>query len=220
MLRDVLEDEGFKISSANASTARTSAVKLLEWASKKENEAKLRSFGTKVTALLNQAFDSNMKRVNRKREKMWAQYHKIRTSPEFLSQWSSFTALALGEPATLILTQHLTNLIFRLMIKHQFPLDGKAQAEEDLPSLSMQEENALRYAAGYVCRNLRKKLERSSHPLKEELVIGIMDLLECEDDDDREGSSDAWLNLVDRGGLWHVSDATFMVFQSMEEVVR
>ena len=67
MLHNVLEDEGFKISSANATTARTSAVKLLEWASKKESEAKLRCFGTKVTALLNQAFDSNMKRVNRKR---------------------------------------------------------------------------------------------------------------------------------------------------------
>ena len=47
-----------------------------------------------------------------------------------------------------------------------------------------------------------------------------MDLLECEDNDGREESSDAWSNLIDRGGLWYVSDATFMVFQSVEEVVR
>ena len=29
-----------------------------------------------------------------------------------------------------------------------------------------------------------------------------------------------WLNSVDRGELWRVNDTTYMVFQSMEEVVR
>jgi hypothetical protein len=151
---------------------------------------------------------------------MWARFHEIRTSAEFLSRWSSFTTSALGEPATPILTQHLTTLMFRGMIDQQFPLAESTGAEEELPSLSVQEENALRYAAGYVCRNLRKKLTRTSHPLKQELVLGIMDLLECQGDDDGDESSEAWLNSIDRGGLWYVSDETFMVFRSMEEVVR
>jgi len=75
----------------------------------------------------------------------------------------------------------------------------------------------------WIRRNLRKKLEKSSHPLKEELVLGIMDLLDCEDEDnnDQEAtSSETWLNSIDRGGLWHISDTTFVVFQAMEEVVR
>ena len=218
-LNDVLEDGRFKLPSAVASTARVSAVKLLEWASKDENRAMLVSFAEETIAHLDTAFDSRMKRPHRQREKMWANYHKIRTSSSFLSRWSSFTTLAVGRPATLILTQHLTMLMFREMIRQRFPLEKGPSTTEDLPPLSGEEENALRYAAGYVCRNLRKKLERSTHPLKEELILGIMDLLD-DDDDDEEGSCETWMNSIDRGGLWHVSDTTFMVFQSMEEVVR
>jgi len=47
-----------------------------------------------------------------------------------------------------------------------------------------------------------------------------MDLLDSSDDADTETSFEDWLNTVDRGGLWRVSDTTYMVFQSMEEVVR
>ena len=221
VLKDVLEDGGFKLPSTNASAARASAVKLLESALKEENGAVLQSFAAEATAHLDTAFDSRMKRPHQQREKMWANYHKIRTSSGFLARWSSFTTSAVGEPATLILTQHLTSLMFREMIKERFPLEKGTSTSEDLPPLSAVEENALRYAAGYVCRNLRKKLERSSHPLKEELILGIMDLLDCcDEDDDEEASSVTWLNSIDRGGLWHVSDTTFVVFQSMEEVVR
>lgn len=68
-------------------------------------------------------------------------------------------------------------------------------------------------------RNIRKKLKQSSSTLKEELILFIMDLLHF-DDDDTEENFENWLNSIDRGGLWHVSDATYMVFQSMAEVVR
>lgn len=218
----MLEDGGFKIPSANAANARTAAVKLQEWTTREENATVLQSFAAGITARLNTAFDSGAKQIKRQREKMWAKYHSIRTSSDFLSQWSCFTSSVLGEPATLTLTQHLTDLMFKQLIQQQFPQEESSGAESDLPALSLHEQNALRYAAGYVCRNLRRKLERSSHPLKEELVVGIMDLLNCEDDNDdkEEACSETWLNTVDRGGLWHVSDETFMVFQSMEEVVR
>ena len=50
-----------------------------------------------------------------------------------------------------------------------------------------------------------------------------MDLLDCEDEDDNDQeatSSETWLNSIDRGGLWHISDMTYVVFQAMEEAVR
>jgi len=195
-------------------SARTSAARLLEWASEEENATALQSFASKVTASLNMAFGSRVKKIKRQREKVWAKYHEVRTSVEFLSLWSSFTTASLGKPAGLILSQHLANLIFRQIIQQHFPLEDSPGAEDDLPNHSDLERNALRYAAGYICRNLRKKLERSSHLLKEELVLGIMGLLDCEDedDDDQEAtSSETWLNSIDRGGLWHTSDTTFVV---------
>ena len=80
VLKDVLEDGGFKLPSTNASAARASAVKLLESALKEENGAVLQSFAAEATAHLDTAFDSRMKRPHQQREKMWANYHKIRTS--------------------------------------------------------------------------------------------------------------------------------------------
>ena len=61
VLNDVLEDGRFKLPSANASTARISAVELMEWASKDENKAMLKSFAEETTAHLDTAFDSKMK---------------------------------------------------------------------------------------------------------------------------------------------------------------
>ena len=140
-------------------------------------------------------------------------------SSEFVLQWSSFATSSVGEPISPVLSQHLTSIMFKEMIKQQFPLKTSASANDDLPPLSVAEQNALRYAAGYVCRNIRKKVERSSSPLKEELVLSIMDLLDNDDDATEENFED-WLNLVDRGGLWRVNDTMYMVFQSMEEVAR
>ena len=62
VLKDVLEDGGFKLPSANASAARTSAVKLLEWALKEENVAVLQSFAAEATAHLDTAFDADHSR--------------------------------------------------------------------------------------------------------------------------------------------------------------
>ena len=72
----------------------------------------------------------------------------------------------------------------------------------------------------YVCHKLRKKLESSSNPRKEELVLLIMDL--CGEDDASDDSSKAerWTSMIDRGGLFHVSDSTYTLFHAMEEEVR
>ena len=39
------------------------------------------------------------------------------------------------------------------------------------------------------------------------------------DEDDEEEASAEWVNLVDRGGLWHITNATFMLFCAIEEAL-
>ncbi len=41
-----------------------------------------------------------------------------------------------------------------------------------------------------------------------------------EDDEEEQETSAEWVNLVDRGGLWHITNATFMFFCAIEEVLR
>ena len=74
--------------------------------------------------------------------------------------------------------------------------------------------NALRYAAGYVPRALKKKLIKSANPLKRQLLLCLLDLLD--DGDERRTDSEEWLDLVDRGGLTRVNDTAFQVFLAME----
>ena len=67
------------------------------------------------------------------------------------------------------------------------------------------EANAVRYVAGYVCHHLRKKIEASSHPLNEETVLCLMNMVkDTLDIKRRSGPYEEWTDLIDRGGLWHV----------------
>ena len=46
-------------------------------------------------------------------------------------------------------------------------------------------------------------------------------LMECAGDElDSDGGTETWMNMIDRGGLWHVNDQTYSLFVIMEEVVR
>ena len=102
------------------------------------------------------------------------------------------------------------------LIKQHFPMEV-VQSEQDVPSLDYEEVNALRYTAGYIIRGLRKNIERSAHPLMEELVLC---LVEMEEKEATEHESEMWTNTIDRGGLKHVSNMTYMMFMSMELELR
>ena len=84
-------------------------------------------------------------------------------------------------------------------------------------SLSYQERDALRYAAGYVTRHLHRQLQHSSHPQRTEIRLCLLDMIEAEIS--QEDSED-WVRSVDRGGLKYVNDMTYMMFVSMELEVR
>ena len=73
--------------------------------------------------------------------------------------------------------------------------------------------NAIYYAAGYIPRALHSKLERSSHPLKEELILCLLDLT---DEDGVTDESQDWLKEIDSGGLKHVNSSMYTLMTTME----
>ena len=68
-----------------------------------------------------------------------------------------------------------------------------------------------------MCRNLRTKISKNKHPLKQLLLIAIDEL--AEDDSTREKSGD-WVALVDRGELFRLHDGAYSLFQAIELMVR
>jgi len=118
---------------------------------------------------------------------------------------------------TPVLYQHLTDLLFKILIKHKYSV-GDATTKQPSP-LTNNEANALRYVAGYVCRHLRKKIKASAHPLKEEMILCLMSMVKDKSDTSR-GLCEEWTDMVDRGGLWHVKENTHSFFLTLEEEIR
>ena len=122
----------------------------------------------------------------------------------------------IGEISTPILTQHLTDLMFRKMIRQHFLLN-EATTLALPPPLTETEQKAIRYAAGYICRHTRHKLEKNgnSNTMMEEMVLAIMQMVGDDDDNDNDiGSNEhevskSWINAIDRGGLWKIKNSTY-----------
>ena len=85
--------------------------------------------------------------------------------------------------------------------------------------MSPSESNALRYAAGYICRNISGKLRKSKTSSSKELIDCVTtlvkdDIVKC------DGESEEWSKFIDRGGPWKAKDNTFKVFCAMEEEIQ
>ena len=103
---------------------------------------------------------------------------------------------------------------FRGLIKLHCPLESSEATATAHSALTYEEINAIRYAAGYVPRALKKKLTKSPHPLKEDLQVCLLDLL---DDGHKESNeSQDWIALINRGGLTRINHNTFQLFLAME----
>ena len=68
-------------------------------------------------------------------------------------------------------------------------------------------------------KRLHKKIERSKHDNKEEMVQCLMALIK--DKNSRTcGNSEEWIVKVNRGGLCRIKEATFNVFLAIEEELK
>ena len=69
---------------------------------------------------------------------------------------------------------------------------------------------------------LRKRLRTSKHPLREDIILCIFDLLDDGDDDDDDDLDETkdWVRAINRGGLTLVNNATYEVLVVIEEETR
>ena len=69
----------------------------------------------------------------------------------------------------------------------------------------------------WLLRHLHEQLQCSAHHQKAELQLCLLDF---SDPDISTDESEEWVRSIDRGGLKHVSDMTYTLFMSMEQVVH
>ena len=219
-VQQVLDD--FQVNSSVSNAARQVASTFLEWAKTADNKGKLKEFCDEIIRNLETVFINTIKCrhtgsvVNR--DKLWKNFFLLRSSTSYQNKWKDFVEPILPEiSSSALFYQRVTDVLFRLLIKSHYQIANNDEASSTLNDL---EANALRYAAGFVCRHLRNKIERSSHHFKEELVLCLMTLVKGVQYQENSGTNEEWIDLVDRGGLWHVRENTFHFFCALEEEVQ
>ena len=96
--------------------------------------------------------------------------------------------------------------------------NAHAQAD-DTSTLSVDEQNALRMAAGYVMFKLLAKYTKKEDDKSDEIVRCLKSFSKVDDDACGDDGT-RWISKIDKGGLFKVNDAVFRFFENVEALVR
>ena len=138
------------------------------------NQEEATKFAASLRASLESCFNGCLT-MRVRREKMWGTFHQVRCSTTFKDMWASFLLDNLSVIACPIFYQYVTDEFFRSMIREHFPVASSQNSRaSDNVTLTYQEKNALRYAAGYVIRHLAKTIQRTALPNRDEIELCLL----------------------------------------------
>ena len=197
-------------------TISSSGTRFLEWA--RDNNQKLEKFGKELLDLLIPCFSTNKKQIGKKvwRERLWSSFHSVRVSDAFQTLYKAMPTRA-DDP--IFWQMMLSKVMEELYLPSE---DTTPEAtSRDIHQLTEEEQKVIRYMAGYVVVSLRRKLEHSSHPQMEELILCLWNL--CEDSTSSDtflAYTKSWIDKLDCGGLFPVNDMTYSLFEVIEIELR
>lgn len=86
-----------------------------------------------------------------------------------------------------------------------------------LISLSLIELNALRYFAGYICKKIINLINKTKINNKRDMLLFMTDICSIGNShDDETEESQLWINIRNRGGLYHINADAFQLFVEIE----
>ena len=145
------------------------ANKLLQWMKDPRNKPVAKEFSTAIIRHLEKCISPSdqLKTMQTRRERMWSNYHTFRCSSEYILVWKTLLSNNLQATSHPIFWQCIGDKLFKRIIKDTASTSSEvAAADKEAPTISHQEANALRYAAGYIPRAVGKKLKKSTDPQK------------------------------------------------------
>ena len=156
----VLSDKRFQLASPQAIRARNLACSIVTWSKNPANRDLLSLMSDYITTSLTSCMIITVKTKKLKTGKMWGLYHLLRNSDDFKQRWIAFIKTATefdsstaNHPA---LYQFVTHEMMKSLIKKYHSRSAATTADTSTCAhsspimLSFEEQNALRYIAGYV----------------------------------------------------------------------
>lgn len=111
----------------------------------------------------------------------------------------------------------MTNEVSKQLFKQEF-CSSCGASNTELQPLTKEEENALRYVAGYICRKVKDKVESSKASGRDDMLLCLSSLSGDDLEGEEEEVGEEWTNMIDRGGLQHVHYDKYTLFYLMEDV--
>uniref|UniRef100_A0A1X7U672 Uncharacterized protein n=1 Tax=Amphimedon queenslandica TaxID=400682 RepID=A0A1X7U672_AMPQE len=175
----ILKDKGFTLPSEKAQRAKLCSERLLEWM--EDNKQASEDFSFKLIVSLKSCCHHSRKvKPRTHRQRMWKNYYKYCCSNDLKSAWDTFLKASIGFNACPVFFLFVTKVTMNEVIKKYFFIPNGECFQQEVASLGYEEVNALRYSSGYVIHSLLKKVKRSNHPKKEELILCLQELKEKE----------------------------------------
>ncbi|XP_019616613.1 PREDICTED: uncharacterized protein LOC109464120 [Branchiostoma belcheri] len=158
-------------------------------------------------------------------ESMFSAYHKLCSSESFRTLWDNFMS-SLGKAPCNLLYQFITGRMFEGLLEKKHNVDvppNTANVTNDDTAMTDAEEQVLRYIAGYIPHALLKRYQKYDSKIAK-LYVAFLVQWKVPGNSHSHTSflkfTEGWVNAVNRGGLFTVSDQVYLFFRAMEKVVR
>ena len=151
------------------------------------------------------------------RARLWREFHRIRLT-DIREIWRSFI-----EEIDLVLDpriqQHVNQKIFQSILLSIAEHDVDTHQSRKV-TLTKDEENIIRYAAGYVPLALLRKNQKGTSEKSSQFLECLSAMAVDGNDASFETYTTEWITAIDRGGLFHVKDDAYLLFREIEEFTR
>ena len=164
---------------------------------------------------------------------VWSAFHRLRLKQDIRHAWKSFVVINLPAPLhneNELALQIVLDRVLKKMISFKANVSKNPavnSARQPRP-LTYVESNGIRYMAGYVAVKLIKKYKRGSKnkdiDQKFKLFVKVLQQMKANNQTGEPDSpseySTMWMEVIDRGGLYHINDDIFHLIESIEMVIR
>lgn len=178
----------------------------------------LKDFSMKLV----QAIRSTLQKIDQVKPKLYQEraltrFHKLRVEKLPLV-WNCMSK-GLELPPVIALQQQSVNrhLFERILVDTVKSSKPTALAVRKCTiQLSTEEDNAVRYASGYVAMKLLEKYKKMSTATAAHFVECLSHMASSGEESSFYDYTLEWMTNIDRGGLFYVSDTTFSFFKAIE----
>ena len=142
------------------------------------------------------------------RDRIWSGYHFLRTSDNYVCDCECILLKAGVSEISAICYQYIGHQILKKLIETTYPLTARKAG----PSMGYCE---LTYEETNVVKSLQEKILKSIHAQRDDIQLCL-----SQSDDEAQDDSQDWMQLIDRGGLFHVNSDVYELFLALEKELR